>query len=281
MPLCILIMELEELRHKVFWKYFFRKGRFINFKNPKFFSEKIQWLKVYDCIPIKTTLADKIKVRDWIKEKIGSEYLKEIYGIYENPMEIKSFGFPKREFVVKTNHGSKMQLLVIEGKILTNKHKEKFLEYLKTNYAYKSGYEMQYDKIKPVVFVEEYIKNTNELFEYLFFCFNGSPKMVLFSSNKRDKEIKSTMFDINWNNLHFNLGGKLHDETILPPKNFDKMIEIAKTLSKGFKFVRVDLHNVDGKIYFGEMTFTPNSGYMKFSNPKWDRIMGDMLNLDD
>ena len=160
-------------------------------------------------------------------------------------------------------------------------NEEKFLEYLKTNYAYKSGYEMQYDKIKPVVFVEEYIKNTNELFEYLFFCFNGSPKMVLFSSNKRDKEIKSTMFDINWNNLHFNLGGKLHDETILPPKNFDKMIEIAKTLSKGFKFVRVDLHNVDGKIYFGEMTFTPNSGYMKFSNPKWDRIMGDMLNLDD
>lgn len=273
-------MDRKELKRKIFWKYFFRKGRFLNFKNPRLFTEKIQWLKVYDCTPIKTKLADKILVRDWIREQIGEEYLKNIYGVYDRYEDIDFSKLP-REYVIKTNHACKMQILVIEGAYPFPAYKDVFNNYLKINYAYKSGYEMQYEKIVPKIFVEEYIKNTNELFEYLFFCFNGSPKMVLFSSNKRDKEIKSTMFDINWNNLHFNLGGKLHDETILPPKNFDKMIEIAKTLSKGFKFVRVDLHNVDGKIYFGEMTFTPNSGYMKFSNPKWDRIMGDMLNLDD
>ena len=148
------------------------------------------------------------------------------------------------------------------------------------HYAYKTGYEMQYDKIPPKIFVEEYIKNTNELFEYLIFCFNGEPKMILFSSGKRTDNICSTMFDTNWNNLHFNYGGSLHKENVPSPKNFDKMLEIAKILSKDFKFVRVDLHNVDGKIYFGEMTFTPSSGYMKFSERKWDRILGDMLKLD-
>ena len=138
---------------------------------------------------------------------------------------------------------------------------------------------MQYDKIKPLIFIEEYIKNTNELFEYLIFCFNGEPKLILFSSGKRTTKVCSTMFDCEWNNLHFNYGGYLHQEKVPPPKNLDKMIEIARILSKDFKFVRVDLHNINGKIYFGEMTFTPASGYMKFKPAKYDRIIGDMLDL--
>ena len=272
-------MNTEELKIKIFWKYFFRKGRFINFNNPKLFTEKIQWLKVYDCTPIKTQLADKILVRDWIKEQIGEEYLKKIYGVYEKYEDIDFKKLPQ-EYVIKTNHGCKMQRLVIEGAIPEENYPEIFNNYLKTNYAYKSGYEMQYDKIKPLIFVEEYIKNTNELFEYLFFCFNGEPKLILFASGKRTSNICCTMFDTNWNNLHFNYGGNLHTETIPPPQNFDKMLEIARKLSKDFKFVRVDLHNINGKIYFGEMTFTPASGYMKFSNPKYNRILGDMLDLN-
>lgn len=272
-------MEQNELRRKVFWKYFFRKGRFINFKNPKLFTEKIQWLKVYDCTPIKTRLADKILVRDWVKEKIGEKYLKRVIGIYDKYEDIKFTGFPM-EFVIKTNHGCKMQVLVIEGGVPKPYFKEQFNNYLKINYAYKSGYEMQYENIKPRIFVEEYIKNTNELFEYLIFCFNGEPKLILFASGKRNEIQNCTMFDTEWNNLHFNYGGMLHKEEIPRPENFDKMLKIARKLSKDFKFVRVDLHNVDGKIYFGEMTFTPASGYMKFSERKYDRILGDMLDLN-
>ena len=272
-------MNTEELKRKIFWKYFFRKGRFINFNNPKLFTEKIQWLKVYDCTPIKTQLADKILVRDWIKEQIGEEYLKKIYGVYEKYEDIDFKKLPQ-EYVIKTNHGCKMQRLVIEGAIPEDNYPELFNNFLKTNYAYKSGYEMQYDKIKPLIFVEEYIKNTNELFEYLIFCFNGEPKLILFASGKRTSNICCTMFDTNWNNLHFNYGGNLHEEAIPPPENLDKMLEISRKLSKDFKFVRVDLHNINGKIYFGEMTFTPASGYMKFSNPKYDRILGDMLDLN-
>jgi len=272
-------MNQEKLKHKIFWKYFFRKGRFINFKHPKLFTEKIQWLKVYDCLPIKTTLADKLAVRDWVKDKIGEEYLKQIYAVASCYEDINFREMPK-EFVIKTNHGCNMQKMIIEGAVAFPSLKTIFNNFLNINYAYKSGYEMQYDKIPPKIFVEEYIKNTNELFEYLFFCFNGEPKFVMFSSDKRTDKIKSTMFDMEWNNLGFNYGNYLHNEPVECPKNFDKMIDIARILSKDFKFVRVDLHNIDGKIYFGEMTFTPASGYMKFSKPKYDRIFGDMLNLD-
>ena len=205
-----------------------------------------------------------------------------------------------------------MQLLVIEGGKPDKSEKDIFNNYLKVNYAYKSGYEMQYDKIKPLIFVEEYIKNTNayfhplqqfsldfqehrqslrslfyplrqnssdfsdyrpELFEYLIFCFNGEPKLILFGSGKRTNKIRCTMFDTEWNNLHFNYGGYLHETQIPKPKNLDKMLKIAKILSKDFKFVRVDLHNINGKIYFGEMTFTPASGYMKFKPRNYVKLL--------
>lgn len=265
-----------KLMLRVLIKYLLRKGRIINFKNPKLFSEKIQWLKVYDCLPTKTQLADKIAVRDWVAEKIGEQYLKKIYGVYEKYEEIDFSKLPD-EYVIKTNHGCNMQLLVIEGGKPDESQKDRFNDFLKVNYAYKSGYEMQYRDIKPLIFTEEYIKNTNELFEYLIFCFNGEPKMILFASEKRTDNVCCTMFDTEWNNLHFNYGGSLHRYEVPKPKNFDKMLEIARILSKDFKFVRVDLHNIDGKIYFGEMTFTPASGYMKFNPRKYDKILGDLL----
>lgn len=263
---------------KILWKYFLRKGRIINLKKTKLFTEKIRWLKIYDCTPIKTQLADKILVRDWIKQKIGEEYLKKIYGIYEKYEDIDFSKFPD-EYVIKTNHGCNMQLLVIEGGKPDESQKDRFNNFLKINYAFKSGYEMQYKDIKPLIFVEEFIKNTNELFEYLIFCFNGKPEYILFASEKHTNKICCTMFDTEWNNLHFNYGGYLHEKPVPKPKNLDKMLEIAKILSRDFKFVRVDLHNIDGKIYFGEMTFTPASGYMRFKPGKYDRILGDKLKL--
>lgn len=272
-------LNKKDIESRLKLKYFLKFKRNLNLKSPKYFTEKIQWLKLYDCKPIKTTLADKILVRNWIKEKIGEEYLKKIYGIYNSFEEINFSELPQ-EYAIKANHGCNMQLLVIEGgKFDYESTKKRFNGFLKTNYAYKSGFEMQYRDIKPLLFTEEYIKNTNEIYEYLFFCFNGKAEYVLFASNKRTSNVCCTMFDINWNNLHFNYGGTLHKHNIPKPDNFDKMVEIAETLSKGFIFVRVDLHNVNGKIYFGEMTFTPASGYMFFNPAKYDRILGDKLYL--
>lgn len=272
--------EREDIACRLKLKYFMKFGRILNLKKPERFTEKIQWLKLYDCLPQKTTLADKLEVRKWVKQKIGQDCLKKIYGIY-NSFEDINFSVLPEEYVIKANHGCKMQMLVIEGRTFDYEtEKRRFNDYLKTNYAYVSGFEMQYKDIKPRLFIEEYIKNTNEIFEYLFFCFNGTPHYVLFASEKRTLKICCTMFDMKWNNLHFNYGGSLHNKTIPKPENFEKMIEIAKELSKGFKFVRVDLCNVNGKIYFGEMTFTPASGYMRFNPDKYDKILGEKLILN-
>lgn len=153
---------MKMLTFKILWKYFLRKGRIINLKNPRLFTEKIQWLKIYDCTPIKTRLADKIAVREWVKGKIGEKYLKKVYGIYEKYEDINFSKLPK-EYVIKTNHGCNMQLLVIEGGKPDKSQKERFNNFLKINYAYKSGYEMQYKDIKPLIFTEEYIKNFHPL----------------------------------------------------------------------------------------------------------------------
>lgn len=272
-------LSVRDLEFKLKLKYFMKFKRLPDLKSPKLFTEKIQWVKLNDNLPIKTILADKILVRNWVADKIGKKYLKKVFGIYNSFEEI-DFSILPREYVIKANHGCNMQLLVIEGgKFDYEKTKNIFNNYLKTNYAYTCGFELQYKNIKPLLFTEEYIKNTNELFEYLFFCFNGKPEYVLFSSNKRTTDIHSTMFDMSWNNLHFNYGGTLHKNDVPKPENFEKMIEIATILSEGFKFVRVDLHNINGEIYFGEMTFTPSSGYMKFSPNKYDHILGEQIIL--
>lgn len=270
----------QDIKDGIKKQYFWKMHRFFDIKNPKLFTEKIQWLKLYDCTPIKTQLADKLLVRDWVKNKIGEQYLKKIFGIY-NTFEDIDFSAMPPEYVIKANHGCNMQLLVIEGgKPDKIKHTKMFDRFLNTNYAYKSRFELHYKDIKPMLFTEEYIKNTNELFEYLFFCFNGEPRFVLFASGKRSAQIECTMFDINWNNCRFNYGGRLHENIIPKPENFEEMLDIARTLSKDFKFVRVDLHNINGKIYFGEMTFTPAGGFMRFNPKKYDLILGNMLKLD-
>lgn len=270
----------KDIKKGIEAQYFFRMHRILNLKKPELFTEKIQWLKLYDCLPIKTRLADKLLVREWVAKKIGEQYLKKIYGVYNSFDEI-DFSILPSEYVIKTNHGCNMQLLVIEGgKVNMERDRKRFARHLAVNYAYKSRWELHYKDIVPKIFTEEYIKNTNEIFEYLFFCFNGEPKFVLFASNKRTPDIRCTMFDMEWNNCHFNYGGKLHSNEVPRPKNFEEMINIARTLSQGFKFVRVDLHNVDGRIYFGEMTFTPGGGFMKFNPRKHDKILGDLLKLD-
>lgn len=270
----------QDIKRGIQKQYFWKMHRVLNIKNPRLFTEKIQWLKLYDCTPIKTILADKLLVREWVKEKIGSKYLKKIYGTYNSFDEIDFSSLPK-EYVIKANHGCNMQLLVIEGgKPDMIKDARRFDRFLHTNHAYKSRFELHYKDIKPKLFTEEYLKNTNELFEYLFFCFNGEPEFVLFASGKRSDRIECTMFDKNWKNCHFNYGEKLHREEIPKPENFDEMLSIARKLSADFKFVHVDLHNINGRIYFGEMTFTPAGGFMKFNPRKYDRILGDMLNLN-
>lgn len=259
-----------------------RTGKDLNLENPLTFNEKIQWLKLYDNSPLKTILSDKYRVRKWVEEKIGKEYLIPIIGVWDKFEDINFDDMPYR-FVLKANHGSHWNIIVKEKPKFDKKNaRRKFNKWLKRNYAYKAGLELQYSGIKPKIIAEHYIEDSKgELNDYKILCFNGEPKFIWIDCGRYTKGRTKNIYDINWNLQPFTMTYPASDKEIPAPRNLDKMIELARILSNGFTFVRVDLYNVDGKIYFGEMTFTSMSGVDKFEPEKYDLELGKMLELPD
>lgn len=258
-----------------------RTGKNLNLENPKTFNEKIQWLKLYDNSPLKTKLADKYLVREWIEEQIGSEYLIPLLGAWNNFDEIDFDKLPEK-FVLKANHGSHWNIIVKDkSKLDKSKTKKKFGKWMARDYAFKAGLELQYKGIKPKIIAEKFIEDTNgELNDYKIMCFNGEPKFVWVDCGRYSNHTKN-IYDLNWNLQPFKMTYPISKTPIARPENLDKMIELAKILCKDFAFVRVDFYNVDGKIYFGEMTFTSMSGTDKFEPEKYDLELGNMLTLPE
>lgn len=278
-------------------------GKDLNLTAPTSFNEKIQWLKLYDNSELKTKLTDKIAVRAWIAEKIGTKYLKHIFGIWNSFEDINYEQLPS-SFVLKTNHGSRMNYVVKDKqKFLENdiqEAKKQFNVWLNTNYAYQSGFELQYKNIPPKIYAEEFINSDyNDIVEdYEFYCFNGEPKLLMYSS-KKDNDYKSSMFDNDFNRLPFRPFPDEEPVELTLSPSILKMREMSKILSKNFKFVRVDFmcvkHNnisqpnlVDSEKYndyveeilFTEMTFSPRSGYFVSIPDEYNNIFGSWIDLD-
>lgn len=256
-------------------------GKKLNLKHPKTISEKMFWLRMYDNTKEKTMLSDKILVRDWIKTKIGEEYLVPLYGVYNSFDEIDFSKLPL-SFVIKTNNGCGTNLIVkdksqfdkIQARNIVNK-------WLETNYFLFAG-EWQYKDIRPRILIEKYIEDFDkDLPDFKYFCFNGQPYYILYCFNRNIKEEPdNTFYDLSWKNMKFSYFGQLYDKDDIPkPDNLQKMNEIAKKLCEGFKHVRVDLYNIRGKIYFGEMTFTSYGGFIRFNPSEWNYKFGDLLDL--
>ena len=258
-----------------------RTGKNLNLENPKTFNEKIQWLKLYDNSPLKTKLADKYLVREWIEEQIGSKYLIPLLGVWNNFDEIDFDKLPEK-FVLKANHGSHWNIIVKDkSKLDKSKAKKKFDKWMARDYTFKAGLELQYRGIKPKIIAEKFIEDTNgELNDYKIMCFNGEPKFVWVDCGRYSNHTKN-IYDLDWNLQPFKMTYPISKTPIARPENLDKMIELAKILCKDFAFVRVDFYNVDGKIYFGEMTFTSMSGTDKFEPEKYDLELGNMLTLPE
>ena len=258
-----------------------RTGKNLNLENPKTFNEKIQWLKLYDNSPLKTKLADKYLVREWIEEQIGSEYLIPLLGVWNNFDEIDFDKLPEK-FVLKANHGSHWNIIVKDkSKLDKSKAKKKFDKWMARDYTFKAGLELQYRGIKPKIIAEKFIEDTNgELNDYKIMCFNGEPKFVWVDCGRYSNHTKN-IYDLNWNLQPFKMTYPISKTPIARPENLDKMIELAKILCKDRAFVRVDFYNVDGKISFGEMTFTAMSGTDKFEPEKYDLELGNMLTLPE
>ena len=256
----------------------------LDLKDPQTFNEKIQWMKLYDSTPKKTLLADKYLMRDWIKEKIGEEYLIPLLGVWDSFDEIDFDALPN-QFVLKANHGSGMNIIVTDKTHFNIDYaREQFNTWMKKDFAFMKGFQMHYSPIPRKIIAETYISemNADGLVDYRFYCFNGVPKQVWVDMYSGTPKHIRGIYNMNWEKLPFRCtwpdSGNLFDN---PPTNFQKMKEFSELLSQEFAFVRVDFFEVNGKLYMGEMTFTPMSGIGNFQPESWNNLLGAYLTLPE
>lgn len=255
-------------------------GRKLDWNNLKSYTEKMQWEKIYDKNPLKSVLADKYRVRNWVANIIGSEYLIPLLGCWNSFSDIDFSDLPE-QFVLKTNHGTGTNLIVKDkGKLNIKKAKILFDDWMDMDFAYTNNFQLHYADIPKKIIAEKYLETElGELQDYKFLCFDGKPEFCWVDLGRFSKHTR-TVFDTNWVLQPWTQASYgISKEPIPKPKNFEQMLEIAKSLSQGFSHVRVDLYNVDGDIYFGEMTFTNGSGLDPIVPDKYDFILGDFWKL--
>lgn len=254
----------------------------LNLENPKSFNEKLQWLKLYDRNPLYTKLVDKYKVREYISEKIGEDYLIPLLGVWDDPEEIDFDSLPNK-FVLKCNHNSGLGMCICtdKSKIDIKKVKNELKSGLAQNY-YLNGREWPYKNVSRKIICEKYMTDETgkNLRDYKFYCFDGKPKIVgIYQDRNSDKETTGDFFDMNfeWVDLRFGMPNALNKPQ--KPQKFQEMIKIAEILSEGMPEVRVDLYISNNKIYFGELTFFDGGGFDKIEPPEWDYKLGSWIKL--
>ena len=264
--------------------YFYHMKKRLNFGNVTTFNEKLQWLKLHDRKEIYTTMVDKYEVKKYVADLIGGEYVVPTYGIYESYNEI-DFDVLPNQFVLKVTHygGSRGVFIIKDKNTIHYSHIENGIEKLLKENLYNYSREWPYKNVKPRIIIEKYMKNEDEeeLKDYKLFCFNGKPKIILVCSERfSSSNMCETWFDEDWNLMDIIEGNHRVDKNIKPPQSFKKMKYLASQLSKNIPFVRIDFYEVNSKIYFGEMTFFPASGFEKFEPKEWDKKLGEMIDLE-
>jgi len=252
----------------------------LNLLNPSTFNEKLQWLKLHDRNPLYTNYVDKYEVRKFIEKTIGKEYLVPLLGVYDEVEDV-DFSILPIQFVLKPTHTSgnvivcrdKTKLDIVETR-------KTLMKWLKREYFWYQR-EWPYKNIKPRIICEELIKTNDGKppKDYKIFCFNGEPKFVFVASD-RGIDTKFDFFDIDWNRQSLKQHYPNSDYIIEKPRQWEKMLELAKILSQGIPHVRVDFYiDSDDHILFGELTFTHFSGIVKFEPESYDNLLGSWLDL--
>lgn len=273
---------------KLLWRM--ETGKRLNLENPKGFNEKLQWLKLYDRRPEYTTFVDKVLVREYVRNCIGEKYLVPLIGIYDNPDQI-DFSLLPDQFVIKCNHNSGAGMCVCTDKTRLNIQdvKERLKKELQKNFYYEKR-EWPYKDVIPKLLCEQFLVDRNPLntsgtlIDYKFHCFNGEPKFLYVGtddiSDGTKGELKLSFFDLDWKTPPFY---RLDHEPIAvdveKPEGFGEMIEVARKLSKGIPFVRVDLYWINNQVLFSEMTFYPGGGFGFFTPEEWELKLGEWITL--
>ena len=266
--------------------YYFQTGKKLNIKHPKTFNEKLQWLKLYDRRQEYTTMVDKYAVKEYVANIIGQEYIIPSLGVWDCPEDIKWDELP-RQFVLKTTHGGGGKGVIIckdkeafdKTKAIANLDKA-----MKRN-LYQRFREWPYKNVQKRIiaekFMEEHEDPNDDLIDYKFYCFSGEPTYCQVIKDRRKKETID-FFDMEWKHQDFiglNSNAVYADVLIKKPTRFDDMKSIAKALSKAIPFSRIDLYEINGKVYFSEITFFPRSGFGRFSPQRYDEVLGDKIVL--
>lgn len=264
-------------------KLFIEKtGYQLNLKDPKTYNEKLQWLKLNVRDPLITKCADKYLVRDYITQTIGKKYLIKLVKCYDSTKEIDFNELPK-SFVLKVNWGSGTNIICPDKNKLNWPETIRQLDSWllpKANHFFDS-YEWCYKDIKPKILCEKYIKQFDgNLLDYKFLCFHGQPKYI-WADIDRFGYHRRNFYDLEWNSIdNLELKYPKDPKVLIPrPPALKKMIEIATKLAQPFKHVRVDLYNLNGRIYFGELTFYSGSGFEIFKPLKWDHTLGKLIRI--
>lgn len=262
-------------------KYQLYFGQKLDLQNPQTFNEKLQWLKLYNRKPEYTVMVDKYKVREYIAQELGEEYLIPLLGVWDNPDEIDFDALPN-QFVLKCNHNSGLGMCICKDKseLDISKVKVELRKGLKQDY-YLTGREWPYKDVPRKIIAEKYMEDVSgDLKDYKFYCFNGEMKFVMINSDRNtSRPTRADYFDRDFNWLDFTWGYSHAEVHPKKPEQFEKMVAIVEKLAKGLPHIRVDLYDCNGKIYFGELTFFDGSGFDKIEPLEWDYKIGKLLKL--
>lgn len=269
--------------------YLRTQRRVLHLSSPQRFTEKIQWLKLYDRDPMKVIAADKLRARDYVRDRIGAEHLIPLLASADRPEDLDFARFGDR-YIVKTNHGSGGNVAVLGRHMLVRGRLQAFDQHsiqailtsaLATDYS-SVGREWEYSPIPRKIIVEELLADYAGnclLTDYKVYCFNGRAHFIQVIAD-RAEGVKETWFDREWEPQPFHYFSSSTKD--LPrPSRLDALLATAESLAAGFQYVRVDLYLVGERVYFGEMTFHPASGFMRFAPREWDEKLGRLLTLSN
>lgn len=265
-------------------RYYLEMGKRLNLDCPKTMNEKLQWLKLYNRKPDYTQMVDKIAVKHIVASKLGDSVVIPTLKVWENADDIAFEDLPDK-FVLKTSHsGGNTGVIICKDKSKLNLEsvKRKLKQSLKSD-IYRDYKEWPYKNVCRRIFAETLLETSenSDVVDYKFYCFDGYVDSVLLCVDRQIGDAKFYFFDKNWELKRYNKRGKEAPEnfTLPKPKNIERMFEYASVLSKGLPYARIDLYNVDGKIYFGEITFFPASGFDSNRLLEADLHFGAMIKL--
>ena len=267
--------------------YKFYIGKKLNLKNPQTYNEKLQWIKLHDRKAIYTIMVDKVKVRDYVANKIGAQYLIPSLGVWDDPEKIDFDALPN-QFVLKCNHnsGTGMCICKDKSKLDIAKVKANLKRGLDENYFY-HGREWPYKDVPRKILCEKFMvdESGDDLKDYKVLCFNGEPKLIELHKGRFTDHQTQDFYDTEWHKTTISQSGisifQVDNNVFPKPETLDEMLRLSRILAEGIAHIRVDWYSINGHLYFGELTFFDGSGLDPFDNPDDDLMLGSWITLPE